>query len=138
MFSLQASEDQIREAKKTSAKSKAKPTVVPPTSLKKSGEKHVRSPQKPDQVSPNPGAAKRLRGKQENPDQSQQIEELQEACVDFFSLSLSLSPSFILWNLLIVSDVFGHALTYQSRSYFSVVCSPLYPSFCHLGRPTGA
>ena len=119
MFSLQASEDQIKESRKaTSAKSKAKPKAVPvpPSSTNKSGEKHGRSPQKPDQVSPNPGAAKRIRGKQENPDQSQQLEDLREACVEFFfylslslSLALYLSLSFhglSFWNLLIVSDMF--------------------------------
>ena len=59
---------------------KPKPKVAKKAS---DAEKHGRSPQK---ESPNPSLAKRLKGKQEDPDQQKQIEELKEAgCFLFFS-----------------------------------------------------
>ena len=48
-------------------------------------EKHPRSPQK--QSSPNPAPPKRLKGKQEDPDQQKQIDELKEArCVQLLAV----------------------------------------------------
>ena len=63
--------------KKTSAKSKARPEKSGPSEVPP--QKKIRSPVKPDQPSPNPSLPKRLKGKQEDPDQSKQIAILIEA-----------------------------------------------------------
>ena len=64
----QATNEELEEATKarkaTSAKTKAKPP------------KHVRSPQKQDQASPNPAPQKRVKGKQPEADQQKIIQEL--------------------------------------------------------------
>lgn len=73
-----ATSEEFEEASKgkkaTSAKSKAKPK----------DSKHDRSPQKPNQASPNPGQPKRIKGKQSEPDQGKMIEELRKVTTCFF------------------------------------------------------
>ena len=80
---FKATPEEINRVRKaTSAKSKPKPApkaasaarVEPPN-----GDKHPRSPLKPNQASPNPGAMKRVKGKQPEQDPSKLIEELRQA-----------------------------------------------------------
>lgn len=71
--------------KATSAKSKpVKPKPAPQAASADKvetthGDKHPRSPLKPNQVSPNPGAQKRIKGKQPEQDPAKLIEELRQA-----------------------------------------------------------
>lgn len=77
---FKASEEQVEESKakpkaKTSAKAAAKPSAK-----SKAKATHPRSPQKPEQPSPNPSAPKRIRGKQSEANrEATELDDLREA-----------------------------------------------------------
>ena len=76
-YSCEASPEEIAALAEEDGEKK-KPSKPRTSAKTKAAPKHPRSPQKPDQSSPNPVLTKRLKGKQSEPDQATLIKDLME------------------------------------------------------------
>ena len=110
-----------RSRKATSAKSKAKPA-----------DKQPRSPQKPNQASPNPAPSKRMKGKQppsEADRAAQMAEELRKVCV---SAGWQVNPS---WSTKALNHMSVFHPQSNSRRMYITSLSQIYGTQATMYKP---